>query len=183
MDLEEIKNKLVNSCDNLNIQYDILDDLQNKQCTNNIGGKDYKINDNEYKIFGEKRNDKLKFYYDLLRKVKLQLYKDYQNGIFEFENSDIKKTLEKISNKLQKKIINKYKNKEHSHYELLLDHYNNIDTNRRKNLNTLENINTQNKKKIIENSKFEESKYTITLVIFIILLLIFLILIILLLKI
>ena len=84
MDLEEIKNKLVNSCDNLNIQYDILDDLQNKQCTNNIGGKDYKINDNEYKIFGEKRNDKLKFYYDLLRKVKLQFYKDYQNGIFEF---------------------------------------------------------------------------------------------------
>jgi hypothetical protein len=181
MDIDDIKNKLVNSCKDLN-QYEILDDIQNIQCRDEIGGKNYEINDNEYKIFGEKRENKLTFYYNLLRKVKYQLYNDYKKGSFD-KNSHIIGSLQNISNKLQKKLINKYKNKEHSHYDLLLDHYNKINTNRKSNLNTLELMNTQNEKMSIENSKLNASKYTITLTIFIIMMLIFLILIILFLKI
>ena len=184
MDIDGIKDKLVDSCNDLNAQYDILDDMQVRQCRDEVGGKNYEIEDNEYKIFGEKRGAKLNFYYNLLRKVKSKLYKDYKTGNFDSDiNSDIIDTLQNISNKLQKKLINKYKNKEHSHYDLLLDHYNKIDSNRKKNLNTLENINTQNEKIAIENSKLDASKYTITLIIFIIMLLILLILIIVFLKI
>ena len=182
MNVDDIKDKLVNSCSNLNAQYDILDDIQVRQCMEDIGGKNYEIEDNEFKIFGEKRDDKLKFYYNLLRKVKSQLYNDYKNGDFN-KNAHLIRTLQNISNKLQKKLINKYKNKEHSHYDLLLDHYNKIDINRKNNVNTLEYINTQNEKIAIENSKLDASKYTITLIIFIIMLLIFLILIIVFLKI
>lgn len=182
MVLDEIKRKLVNSCNDLNTQYDILDDIQHRQCTDEVGGKNYEIEDNEFKIFGEIRGDKLKFYYNLLRKVKSKLYKDYKTGNFD-ENSHIINTLQTVSNKLEKKLINKYKNKEHSHYDLLLDHYNKIDINRKSNVNTLEYINTQNEKIAIENSKLDASKYTITLIIFIIMLLIFLILIIVFLKI
>ena len=183
MDIADIKEKLVNSCNDLNNTYEILDDLQHRQCTDEVGDKDYEIEDNEFKIFGEYRGDKFKFYYDLLRKVKSKLHEDYKKtGNFD-ENSHIINTLQTVSNKLEKKLINKYKNKEHSHYDLLLDHYNKIDINRKSNINTLEYINTQNEKIAIENSKLNASKYTITLIIFIIMLLIFLILIILFLKI
>jgi len=182
MNIDDIKDKLVDSCSDLNSQYDILDDMQVRECKDEVGGKNYEIEDNEYKIFGETRDTKLTFYYNLLRKVKSKLYNDYKNGEFT-NNSHIIDTLQTISNKLQKKLINKYKNKEHSHYDLLLGHYNKIDSNRKTNLNTLENINTQNEKMTIENSKLKASKYTITLIIFIILLLIFLILIIVFLKI
>ena len=184
MDLDKIKDRLVTSCNNLNNPHEILDDIQNTYCKNEIQGEDYKIIDNEYRIFGEYRNDKFKFYYDLLRKVKKQLFNDYNNNNLDISaianNKDI---LEDISDKLEQKLINKYKNKEHSHYDLLLDHYNKIDNNRKNNLNTLEHINTQNQKISIENSKLEASKYTITLTIFIILLLISIILIIIILKI
>jgi hypothetical protein len=182
MNVDDIKDKLVNSCSNLNAQYDILDDIQVRQCMEDIGGKNYEIEDNEFKIFGEKRDDKLKFYYNLLRKVKSQLYNDYKKGSFD-KNEPIINTLQTISNKLQKKLIDKYKNKEHSHYDLLLDHYNKIDTNRQNNLNNLEILNTQNKKLYIESSKLNISKYTLTLIMFIIMLLICFILIIVYLKI
>ena len=176
MDVDDIKDKLVNSCTDLNAQYDILDDMQVRQCRDEIGGKNYEIEANEYKIFGEKRSDKLKFYYNLLRKVKYQLYNDYKKGNFN-KTDHIINTLQTISSKLQKKLINKYKNKEHSHYDLLLDHYNKIDNNRLNNLTNLELMNTHNEKISIETSKLNISKYTITLVIFIIMLLVCVILI------
>jgi hypothetical protein len=182
MDVDDIKDKLVNSCTDLNAQYDILDDMQVRQCREEIVGKNYEIETNEFKIFGEKRSDKLKVYYNLLRKVKYQLYNDYKNGDFN-KNAHLIRTLQNISNKLQKKLINKYKNKEHSHYDLLLDHYNKIDNNRLNNLTNLELMNTHNEKISIETSKLNISKYTITLVIFIIMLLVCVILIIVYLKI
>ena len=185
MDITNIKDKLVDSCSDLNTQYDILDDIQYKQCREEVSGKKFSLEgleDTEYKIFGEKRNTKESTYYDLLRKVKHQLYIDYKNKDY-YKNLNIIETLKKISNKLDDKLINKYKDKEHSHYDLLLDHYNKIDENRKNNLDNLKNINTKNHQMTITNNKFSSSKYTITLTIFIILLLIFLLLLIIFLKI
>jgi hypothetical protein len=185
MDIDEIKNKLVDSCSDLNSQYDILNNIQYKQCREELNSQKFSREDKEdteYKIFGENRDTKLSFYYNLLRNVKYQLYTDYKNENY-YKNLNLIKRLQKISNKFDTKLINKYKNKEHSHYDLLLDNYNKIDRNRRNNLDILEDVNTKNQQLIIENNKFSSSEYTITLTIFIIMLLIFLLLIILFLKI
>ena len=185
MDIDDIKDKLVDSCSDLNTQYDILNDIQYKQCRQELSGENVSIEnleDKEYKIFGENRNTKESLYYDLLRNVKRQLYIDYKNKDYN-KNLNTIINLKKISEKLDNKLINKFKDKEHSHYDLLLDHYNNIDENRKNNLDISDNINTKKQQFIIENNKFSSSKYTIILAIFIILLFIFLLLIIIFIKI
>lgn len=182
MDVDNIKDKLLDSCSDLNTQYDILNNTQYNLCKQELSGQKLNLEDKEYKIFGETRDTKVSFYYDLLRNIKIQMYIDYKNNDYN-KNLNVIKSLKKLSNKLDNKLINKYKDKEHSHYDLLLDHYNKIDKNRRNNLNILNNLDTKNQQLVIENNKLIKSEYSITLIIFIILLLIFLLLIIIFLKI
>ena len=185
MDIDDIKDKLVDSCSDLNTQYDILNDIQYKQCREELNGTNFNLKDKEskeYKIFGENRYTKVSHWYDLLRNVKHKLYIDYKNKDYN-KNLNIIKSLKKISEILDNELINKYKDKEHSHYDLLLDHYNKIDENRKNNFNILDSENTKNQQLVIENSKLIKSEYTIPFTIFIILLLIFLLLIIIFLKI
>jgi len=185
MDIDNIKDKLVDSCSDLNTQYDILNNTQFTQCKEEISGQKFNLENKkeiEYKIFGENRDTKVSWFYDLLRNVKHQLYIDYKNKDYN-KNLNVIKSLKKISEQLDNELINKYKDKEHSHYDLLLDHYNNIDENRNNNLNILDNLDTINQQLVIDNNKLIKSEYSITLIIFIILLLIFLLLIIIFLKI
>ena len=170
MDIEEIQGKLVNSCHDLNTEYGILDNSQSERCREEIEDKQYDIQNREIQIFGEDRGNKVDYYYDLLRKVKQDLYQNYKDGKYDTEMLE---PLNNISNNLKKILMKRYKNKEHSHFNLLLNSYNKIDSNLKDKVNTQDIADTMNEKNIIENNKLKHNSYTLRLVILIIFIIIF----------
>ena len=179
MDIEAIQVKLVESCQDLNTKYGILNNSQSKRCEEEIEDKQYDIQNREVQIFGEDRGNKVDYYYDLLRRVKQDLYQNYKGD--NYDNTaitDITDPLNNIATNLKKILMKRYKNKEHSHFNLLLNSYNKIDANLKDKVNTHDIADTMNEKNIIENNKLKHNSYTLRLVILIIFIKIFIVLII-----
>lgn len=178
MSINDIKNDLVRSCNMLYSDYDVLNSEQHNICNEELGIQynDNKIN-NEKKIFGENRNDKINKYYDLIKQVKKFVINSSSN-----DNAELNQLITDLSTKLDKLLLSRYNNKEHEQFNTLLKYYNDIDNNRNNQSNQTNVINTLEEMIKTNNAKLVESNYTIRLIIAICLVIIFVILLIVFIK-
>jgi hypothetical protein len=182
MSIDDIKNELVKSCNMLYSDFDVLNSEQNYQCNDELGPQynTIKIN-NEQKIFGETRNDKINKYYDLIKQIKKFVIQKNIDGSSN-DSVELNKIITDLSTKLDERLLSRYNNKEHEQYNTLLKHYNDIDNNRSNQSNQTNVINTLDEMLKTNNTKLVESSYTIRLIITICLVIIFVILLIIYIK-
>ena len=171
------KNDMLNSCNKLYYDSNILDSSDYEKCITEFGSHT-KIN-KEQQIFGEIRTDKKQKYYDLFNVVKQYITDNYNNKVLINKLNII---IENIIDELETILISRYNNKEHNQYNSLLKSYNDIDTNINNELKNKDIITTFKELIATNNLKFIESSYTIRLIIFICLFIIFVILLIIYIK-
>ena len=98
------------------------------------------------------------------------------------DNNELKKFIDEFNTMLDKIVVDRYKNNEYSQYNTLLDYYNRIDNNRKKEVSKNGSINTLNKVLFNEQDKLTQTTYTLRLIVLIILIVICIILILLFIK-
>ena len=173
--LNDIKHSLVDSCGSLNANHNILNLDQVKQCRESILG-----------LSGTKN-----VYYDAIYEVSNRLI-DNQIVIDDKASSaaaaakadteKLKNFIDKFNTMLDKMVVDRYKNNEYSQYNTLLDYYNRIDNNRKKESSKNGSINTLNKVLFNEQDKLAQTTYTLRLIVLIILIVICIIFILLFIK-
>lgn len=98
------------------------------------------------------------------------------------DNDKLGKFIDNFNTMLDKIVVDRYKNNEYSQYNTLLDYYNRIDNNRKKEVSKNGSINTLNKVLFNEQDKLTQTTYTLRLIVLIILIVICIILILLFIK-
>jgi hypothetical protein len=98
------------------------------------------------------------------------------------DNNKLKNIIDDFNTMLDKIVVDRYKNNEYSQYNTLLDYYNRIDNNRKKEVSKNGSINTLNKVLFNEQDKLTQTTYTLRLIVLIILIVICIILILLFIK-
>ena len=202
--LNDIKHSLVDSCGSLNANHNILNLEQAQRCRESILGVSGTKDEFEMNTFDEDRDNKLNVYYDAIYEVSNRLI-DNQVVIADADAADaaadddaaaaadddaaakaakaatdndtLKNFIDNFNTMLDKIVVDSYKNNEYSQYNTLLDYYNRIDNNRKKEVSKNGSINTLNKVLFNEQDKLTQTSYTLRLIVLIILIVICIILI------
>jgi hypothetical protein len=168
-----ISEKLISSCEEL-FSKNVINEEQYIKCKTNIddGGKYLMMNLNEKKIFRVDRNNREKKYKDFIEEVEQlvdNIFTVINNSTVEAD--DGAKTIEQteydiltilnlviidIIESVNKKSVDRYKNKEKSQYMKLLKFYNSIDNNRKEIDNIDKKYDTMDKMKDIRDDKLNK---------------------------
>lgn len=209
--LNDIKHSLVDSCGSLNANHNILNLEQVKQCRESILGVSGTKDEFEMNTFDEDRDNKLNVYYEAINQITdrfisnqtlidnynkdkssenkctidrtqcTSISNKYNKNAME-DNLKLKGFIDEFNTMLDKIVVDRYKNNEYSQYNTLLDYYNRIDNNRKKEVSKNGSINTLNKVLFNEQDKLTQTTYTLRLIVLIILIVICIILILLFIK-